>query len=241
MSPLLGEFVGTAVLLLLGCGVCANVSLTKTYGSQSGWIVISMGWAMAVFVAVFIAAPSSGAHLNPAVTIALCVKGAFPLSSALPYMLAQIAGGVAGASLCYLQYRPHYQAETNSATILGTFSTGPAIASTLSNFMSELLATFTFALAVLYLTGPNLGTPDGSLGSLDALPVALVVLAIGLSLGGTTGYAINPARDLGPRIAHQLLPIKHKASSNWSYAWIPIVAPLLGGVMAALVFLLLQQ
>lgn len=236
MTPAIAEFIGTAILIVLGCGVNANVSLGKTYGQSSGWIVIALGWAMAVFVAVYVAAPSSGAHLNPAITLALCVAGKFAWTQAPIYILCQVAGAMAGAMLCYLQYRPHYQDEQEAGTILGTFATGPAIKDTTSNFLSEALATFVFALAVLFLTGPNLGTPDGSLGSLDALPVALVVLAIGLSLGGSTGYAINPARDLGPRLAHALLPIRHKGSSNWSYAWIPILGPLVGGALAAMVF-----
>ena len=240
MTAALAEYLGTAILIILGCGVNANVSLTKTYGQSSGWIVIALGWAMAVFVAVYVAAPTSGAHLNPAVTLALCVAGKFSWSLAPVYIISQVAGAITGAVLCYLQYRPHYQAEQDAGTILGTFATGPAIKDTSSNFISEALGTFTFVLAVLFLTGPNLGTPDGSLGSLDALPVALVVLAIGLSLGGTTGYAINPARDLGPRIAHAILPIRHKAHSNWAYAWIPTIGPAAGGMLAAIVFGLLN-
>lgn len=236
LTEFLGEFVGTAMLLLLGCGVNANVTLKGTYGNNSGWIVTAFGWAMAVFVAVFISASTSGAHLNPAVTAALATSGDFPLAKVPAYIITQILGGIVGATLAWLQYRPHYVAEPDPGAILGTFATGPAIDDRPSNFISELLGTFAFALAVLFLTAPNLGTPDGKLGSLDALPVALVVLAIGLSLGGTTGYAINPARDLGPRIAHSILPIPGKGGSNWGYAWIPIVAPLLGGVLAALVY-----
>jgi len=236
MTPLLSEFVGTTLLLLLGCGVNANTSLKGTYGKDSGWIVTSFGWAMAVFVAVFVSAEASGAHLNPAVTLALVVTDKFDAALMPGYVLMQVLGGITGATLAWLQYRPHYAAEEDPGTILGTFSTGPAIADTPSNFMSEVLGTCAFVVAVLFLTAPNLGTPDGKLGSLDALPVAFVVLAIGLSLGGTTGYAINPARDLGPRIAHAILPIPGKGGSNWGYSWIPVVGPLLGAGLAAFLF-----
>ena len=218
----------------------ANTSLTGTYGKSSGWIVTAFGWAMAVFVGVFVAAEVSGAHLNPAVTLALVITGKFEAALVPGYLIAQLAGGILGATLAWLQYRPHYAAEEDAGTILGTFATGPAIRHTPSNFVSEVLATAAFAVAVLFLTAPNLGTPDGKLGSLDALPVALVVLAIGLSLGGTTGYAINPARDLGPRIAHALLPIPGKGGSDWAYAWVPVVGPLLGGAIGAGIWLLLQ-
>lgn len=241
LPEFLGEFVGTTMLLLLGIGVNANVTLKGTYGRNAGWIVTTLGWAMAVFVAVFISAEASGAHLNPAVTAALATAGDFPLAKVPAYVFTQLLGGITGATLAWLQYRPHYRAEADPDAILGTFATGPAIAERPANFVSELLGTFAFAIAVLSLTTPNLGTPDGRLGSLDALPVAFVVLAIGLSLGGTTGYAINPARDLGPRIAHALLPIPGKGGSNWSYAWIPILGPLLGGVLAGLVYLPLAE
>lgn len=239
LPEFLGEFVGTAMLLLLGIGVNANVSLKDTYGNGSGWIVISFGWAMAVFVAVFVSADASGAHLNPAVTVALATAGKFAWAKVPLYFLTQVAGGVTGATLAWLQYRPHFAAEPDPGTILGSFATGPAIDDRPANFVSEVLGTFAFALAVLFLTAPNLGSPDGTLGSIDALPVALVVLAIGLSLGGTTGYAINPARDLGPRIAHALLPIPGKGGNNWAYAWVPVLGPLLGGALAAVVYGLL--
>lgn len=236
LSEFIGELLGTAMLLLLGCGVNANTTLKGTYGRSSGWIVTAFGWAMAVFVAVFVSAEASGAHLNPAVTLALVVAGKFSVAKAPVYIIAQVLGGVLGATLAWLQYKPHYAAEEDPGAILGTFATGPAIEDTPSNFMSEALGTFAFGMAVLYITGPEFG----KLGSLDALPVALVVLAIGLSLGGTTGYAINPARDLGPRIAHAILPIPGKGSSNWGYAWIPIFGPLLGGALAAFVWLSLR-
>lgn len=240
MTPFLGEVIGTAVLILLGCGVNASVTLKGTYGQNSGWIVTGFGWAMAVFVAVFISAAASGAHLNPAITFALATAGKFEWGQVPMYLGAQLLGAIIGASLCWLQYKPHYAAEEDQGKILGTFSTGPAIEDTPSNFVSELLGTFAFALAVLYITGPEFGGSPGKLGALDALPVALVVLAIGLCLGGTTGYAINPARDLGPRIAHAILPIPGKGGSNWGYSWIPIIGPILGGVLAALAYGLLQ-
>ncbi|MEL7159558.1 MAG: MIP/aquaporin family protein [Bacteroidota bacterium] len=240
MTPFIGEVVGTALLILLGCGVNANVTLKGTYGQNSGWIVITFGWAMAVFVGVFVSAGASGAHLNPAVTFALATAGKFSWAEVPLYLVAQMIGAIVGATLCWLQYRPHYAAEEDPGNILGTFSTGPAIENTPSNFISELLGTFAFALAVLFLAGPVFGGPGEQLGSLDALPVGLVVLAIGLCLGGSTGYAINPARDLGPRIAHAILPIPGKGGSNWGYSWIPVVGPILGGVLAALVYGLLK-
>lgn len=239
MSVYLAEFVGTTLLLLLGCGVNANVTLKGTYGNNSGWIVTTFGWAMAVFVGVFATAAISGAHLNPAVTVALVLSGKFSAALAPGYVAAQIAGGIFGATLAWLQYRPHFAAEEDPAAVLGTFATGPAIPDTPANFLSEFIATTAFVVAVLFLTAPNFGTPDGQLGSLDALPVALVVLAIGLCLGGSTGYAINPARDLGPRIAHSFLPIPGKGGSNWGYAWIPVVGPLAGGALGAGLWLLL--
>jgi len=240
MTPFIGEIVGTALLILFGCGVNANTTLKGTYGQNSGWIVISFGWAMAVFIGVFVSAAASGAHLNPAITFALATAGKFDWADVPMYLGGQLIGAILGATLCWLQYMPHYAAEEDPGKILGTFSTGPAIDNTPSNFISELLGTFAFALAVLFLAGPVFGGPGEQLGSLDALPVALVVLAIGLCLGGTTGYAINPARDLGPRIAHAILPIPGKGGSNWAYSWIPIVGPILGGVLAALVYGLLQ-
>lgn len=237
MTAFLGEFFGTALLLLLGVGVNANVSLKGTYGRGGGWIVITFGWAMAVFVAVFCSAPASGAHLNPAVTLAMAVTGKFAWATVPLYLFAQLLGAMAGASLAWLQYRPHFAAEPDPAAILGSFSTAPAISDTPANFFSEALGTFAFTLAVLFITGPIFGGEPGKLGALDALPVALVVLAIGLCLGGSTGYAINPARDLGPRIAHAILPIPGKGPSGWAYAWVPVVGPLVGGGLAGVVYL----
>ncbi len=231
MNTYIAEFFGTALLIVFGNGVVSNVVLKNTKGNNSGWIVITFGWAMAVFIAVYCTAKISGAHLNPAVTIALAVAGKFEWASVLPYVIAQISGGVLGGILVWSKYKDHFNATENSGDILACFSNSPAIKNTFQNLYAEIFATFFFVIAVLFITGPT-----ASLGSLDALPVAFVVFAIGLSLGGTTGYAINPARDLGPRIAHALVPMKHKGDSDWSYSWIPVVGPIIGGVLAAVVY-----
>ena len=239
MTPLLGEFIGTAILILLGNGVVANALLKDTKGNGGSWLLINFGWAIAVFIAVFIVAPYSGAHINPAVTIGLAIAGKFSYSMIAPFILAQLAGAIVGSMLVWLQYKDHYNITKESDLILGTFSTGPAIRSTFSNLISEVIGTFVLVFSVLYITGPTIGEQSGSLGSLDALPVAFVVLGIGMSLGGTTGYAINPARDLGPRIAHAILPISNKGKSDWEYSWIPVVGPVIGGILAALLFQIL--
>ncbi|MEX0600568.1 MAG: MIP/aquaporin family protein [Rhodothermales bacterium] len=231
MPPFLAEFVGTAILLLLGDGVVANVLLKGTKGENSGWIVITMGWGMAVFVAVFCVAAFSGAHINAAVTIGLAAAGKFSWAAVPSYLTAQFLGGAFGAFLVWLHYRPHFVVTENTDLKLAVFCTGPAIRDTPANFISEAIGTFVLVFAVLYLAAPEVG-----LGALDALPVGLVVLVIGLSLGGTTGYAINPARDLGPRIMHAVLPMGAKRDSDWSYSWIPVVAPVVGGALAALAF-----
>ena len=232
MSAFTGEFLGTMLLILLGDGVVANVVLKGTKGHGSGWIVITFGWAMAVFVGVVTAAKASGAHLNPAVTIGLAAAGTFKDVHLLPtYLVAQMLGAAAGATLVWLLYYSHFDQTDDSDAKLGVFCTGPAVRSPLLNLLSEIVGTFVLVFAALMITSPS-----GGLGSLDALPIALVVLAIGLSLGGTTGYAINPARDLAPRIMHALLPIPGKRGSDWSYAWIPVVGPIVGAVLAALVF-----
>lgn len=240
MNALLSEFIGTSILIILGNGVVANVLLKGTKGHSGGWIVIAFGWAIAVFVAVFIAAPHSGAHLNPAVTLGLAISQKFSWALVPGYMAAQMAGGIFGAACNWLNYKPHYDITEDNDLVLATFSTSPAIKNTFQNMLTEVLGTFILVFAVLFITGPYFGNEIGSLGSLDALPVALVVLGIGLSLGGPTGYAINPARDMGPRIAHALLPLKHKGSNQWWYSWIPVVGPLLGAAMAALVFIILH-
>jgi len=234
MSPFLGEFIGTAFLIILGDGVVANVVLNKTKGNNSGWIVITFGWAIGVFVAVFIVASSSGAHLNPAVTIALAVIQKFAWANVPLYIAAQLLGAATGALLVWFSYKKHFEETSDADLKLAVFCTGPAIRNTVSNLFSEILGTFILILGVLFITSPAQG-----IGSLDALPVALLVLGIGLSLGGLTGYAINPARDLGPRIMHALLPIPGKRDSDWGYAWIPVVGPLIGALLAAGVKLLL--
>lgn len=234
MTPFVAEIVGTMLLILLGDGVVANVVLRGTKGEASGWIVITFGWAMAVFVAVFTVAAASGAHINPAVTIGLAMAGNFDWANVPVYLAGQMIGAFLGAVLVWLHYRPHFATTDDPALKLAVFSTAPAIRSTPDNFVSEVIGTFVLVFAVLYIASPEVG-----LGALDALPVAFVVLVIGLALGGTTGYAINPARDLGPRIAHALLPIPGKGSSDWGYAWIPVVAPIVGGILAALLFLAL--
>lgn len=231
MTPFLAEIMGTAFILVFGGGVVANVALHKTNGNNSGWIVICFGWCIGVFVGVYTTAAVSGAHLNPAVTIALAVAGKFSWADVPSYIFAQLIGAFIGSILVWLIYHKHFEATEDARTKLGVFCTGPAIRNTGANFLTEMLATFIFMMAVLHLTGP-----ETKLGSLDALPVALVVLGIGLSLGGPTGYAINPARDLGPRLMYTIMPIPGKGSADWGYAWIPVVAPTVGGALAALVY-----
>lgn len=235
MSPFFGELIGTAILVLLGDGVVANVVLKNTKGSNSGWIVITMGWAMAVFVGVFVVSGASGAHLNPAVTLSLAMAGKFDWDKVPLYLVAQMLGACIGAFLVWLQYKSHFDITEDKNAKLAVFCTGPQIRSPLSNLFSEMIGTFVLVFAVLHIS-----SPQGGLGSLDALPVAFVVLVVGLSLGGTTGYAINPARDLGPRLMHALLPIPNKRDSDWSYAWIPVAGPILGGAIAVLVHHLLH-
>ena len=240
MTPYVAELVGTALLLLLGDGVVANTILKGTKGEGAGWVAITIAWGLAVFVGVFVTAAYSGAHLNPAVTLGLAVAGSFEWALVPGYVGAQLLGAMLGAALVWLQYRSHLDITEDPATKLAVFATGPAIRDTVGNLVSEVLGTFVLVFGVLYLVGPSVAGPGGEpggLGALDALPVGLLVLAIGLGLGGTTGYAINPARDLGPRIMHALLPIRGKGSSDWGYAWVPIVAPLLGAVLAALAYL----
>ncbi len=234
MSIFLSEFLGTAILIAFGNGVVANVVLNKTKGHDSDWIVISFGWAVAVFVGVFISAKYSGAHLNPAVTLALLYTKKIAWDVVPQYLGGQLLGAMAGSVIVWLSYLQHFKATDNAALTLAVFATSPAINSSKHNFLTEFLATFVFILAILFIVAPS-----NSLGSLDALPVALLVLGIGLSFGGPTGYAINPVRDLGPRIMHQLLPLTHKGSSEWRYAWVPVLGPLAGGLLAAIVFKLI--
>ncbi|HRF68981.1 MAG TPA: MIP/aquaporin family protein [Muribaculum sp.] len=229
------EFLGTLILVVLGCGVVACVSLRKSKGESAGWIVVTLAWGLAVMCGVLIAGPYSGAHLNPAVTLGLAAAGKFPWTYVIPFIVAQILGGMLGAMLVYVFYKDHFDATEDAESKLGVFSTIPAIRNHSRNLISEIIGTFVLVLVILFI-GDEGNSSQVGLGSIGALPVALLVVAIGMSLGGTTGYAINPARDLGPRIAHALLPIKGKGSSQWSYSWIPIVGPLLGGVIAALLY-----
>lgn len=248
MEQYIAEFVGTAILVLLGNGVVANVCLEKTKGHGAGWIVIALGWGMAVFVAVSCVMDISGAHINPAVTIGLAVAGKFPWDQVAGFVVAQMLGGLLGAGLVFLFYRDHYQATEDADAKLATFCTAPNIRNQPLNFVCELIGTFLLVFAVLMVSEPSLELGTAAigaggeasaklgLGAIGALPVGLIVLAIGLSLGGTTGYAINPARDLAPRIAHALLPIPGKRNSDWSYAWVPVLGPIAGALLAALAF-----
>ena len=245
MSPFIAEIAGTFTLIIFGCGVNANNSLKSAYGKDTGWVLISFGWGFAVFMGVVVAGPSSGAHLNPAVTLGLAAAGKFEWSLVPIYILGELIGAILGALCCWLVYRDHYNQTESADTILGTFSTGPAIKSTFSNFISETIGTFMLIFVILFLAGPDIEVSGFSgikvgLGSIGALPVALLVVAIGMSLGGTTGYAINPARDLGPRIVHAIVPITNKGSSNWKYSWIPVLGPITGAFIAALIFYLIS-
>jgi glycerol uptake facilitator protein len=230
MTPFLGELLGTAILIVLGGGVCAGVSLKKSFAANSGWIVITWGWALGVAIAVYAVGQFSGAHLNPAVTLALAFKGDFPWSDVPSYIAAQFIGAMIGAVIVYLHYLPHWKETEDPGTKLGVFSTGPAISHAFSNLLSEIIGTFILVVGILSI-GANKFT-DG----LNPLIVGFLILSLGLSLGGTTGYALNPARDLGPRIAHFFLPIAGKGSSNWGYAWIPVLGPVLGGSFGGLFY-----
>ncbi|MBJ7881979.1 MIP/aquaporin family protein [Gelidibacter salicanalis] len=242
MTPFISEIIGTALLILLGGGVVANVVLTKTIGNNGGWIVITTGWALAVYVAVVVASPHSGAHLNPAVSIGLAVAGIFPWEDVPTYVLAQMLGAMMGSGTVWLVYRHHFMATEDPQAKKAVFCTAPAIRNVFSNFLSEGVGTFVLIFSVLYFTDASIAESETviGLGSLGALPVALVVWSIGLSLGGTTGYAINPARDLGPRIMHAILPIQNKASSDWTYSWIPVLGPIAGASLAAFLMLVLS-
>jgi glycerol uptake facilitator protein len=230
MSAFLAEVIGTAILIILGDGVVAGVVLNKSKAQNSGWIVITMGWGLAVAVAVYAVGQFSGAHLNPAVTIALAAAGKFSWSSVPTYVAAQMLGAFIGAVVVYLHYLPHWKATDDQATKLGVFCTAPGIRSSGANLISEIIGTFILVFGILSIGANKFA--DG----LNPLIVGFLVVAIGLSLGGTTGYAINPARDLGPRIAHAVLPIAGKGGSDWGYAWIPVVGPVVGGALAALFY-----
>lgn len=246
MTPFLGEIVGTALLILLGDGVVANVLLAKSKGNNSGWIVITTGWALAVFVGAFSVASVSGAHLNPAVTIGLAVAGLFDWAKVPIYILGQFIGAAIGATLVWILYYPHWAETADKGLKLAVFSTGPAIRRTVWNLLGEIIGTFALVFGIFCIKGASMqsggsaAVPIG-LGALGILPVAFLVWGIGLSLGGPTGYAINPARDLGPRIMHFLLPIAGKGGSDWSYSWIPVVGPIIGAVIASLLYVALGK
>lgn len=242
------EFLGTLVLVLLGDGVCAATSLNKSKAQGAGWIVITMGWGFAVMVGVFIAGAVSGAHLNPAVSIGCAIAGTMAWSAVPGYVVAQMLGAFVGAVLVWMFYKDHYDITEDPATKLGTFCTAPAIEGhQIRNFFCEVLATWLLIFVILVF-GVDMNVPtldaDGAhlhigMGELGAIPVTYLIMALGMSLGGTTGYSLNPARDLSPRLAHALLPIKGKGGSNWEYSWVPVVGPIVGGVAAALTYMLL--
>jgi glycerol uptake facilitator protein len=239
MNPFLAELLGTMVLVLLGNGVVSNVLLTKTKGNNGGWIVITFGWGIAVFAGACIANEASGAHLNPALTIAMYALQKVTWDVALAYMLAQFLGAMLGAALVYVHYRLHFQVTESADDKLACFCTAPNLAGHLQAFLCEVIGTFVLVFVILQFHAPGVegATPSTiGLGSIGLVQVGLLVIGIGLSLGGTTGYAINPARDLGPRIVHFLLPIRDKRDSNWSYAWIPVAGPICGALLAAWVF-----
>jgi glycerol uptake facilitator protein len=244
MNPIVAELIATAILVILGNGVVANVVLSRTKGNNSGWIVITAGWALGVFVGVFCSQRFSGAHLNPAVTLAMATAGKFAWAKVPGYLLTQMIGGFLGGCTVFLFYREHFKVSSDGAAKLACFSTAPNIRNLPQALFCEVVGTFLLVLPVFLITDATVTLPGAGgastqvpigLGALGALPVALVVFAIGLSLGGTTGYAINPARDLGPRIAHALLPIPGKNGSDWAYAWVPVVGPVVGGLLAAFV------
>ena len=236
MTPFLAEFIGTSIMMIIGNGVVANVVLPKTKGNNGGLISIVLGWTLAVFVGVYISSSSSGAHLNPAVTIAFATAGKFSWSLVPMYLLAQLLGSMLGAFLVWMVYKDHFNSCENAADQLACFSTGPSIRKLPQNFIVETIATFIFITGIFYIK------PAGSeIGSFSALPVALLVAGIGFGIGGPTGWAINPARDLGPRIMHFVLPIKGKGPSDWAYAAIPVFGPIVGGILAAIIYVQFLQ
>jgi glycerol uptake facilitator protein len=235
MSPYIGEFFGTMLLLILGCGVVANVLLHQSKGQHGGWIVITFGWAMGVFIGVYTSVHLGGSgHLNPAVTLALSFFKGFDHSLILPYLIAQMTGAIVGSAIVWLAYKQHFDVTPDKELVRAVFCNTPAIRNPYYNLITEIIATFVLLFGAL-----SMSDPTDALGTLNALPVALLVLGIGLALGGPTGYAINPARDLGPRISHFLLPIKTKGHSDWGYSWIPVVGPVIGGSLAVMLYNLL--
>ncbi len=237
MDQYIFEFLGTLALVLFGDGVCAAVTLEKSKAKGAGWVVVTLGWGFAVMIGVLIAGPVSGAHLNPAVTLGLAAAGKFAWALVPGYIIAQMLGGFVGAVLVYVFYTDHYKATADQPeAILGTFCTMPAIWNPWRNFLSELIATAVLVFVILAL-GTEGNTPVGA-GALGAFPVTCVIMALGMSLGATTGYAMNPARDLSPRLAHAVLPIKGKRDSGWAYSWVPVCGPLAGGVVASALYIL---
>ncbi len=243
MKEMLAEGIGTMLLIILGDGVVAGVLLAKSKAQDSGWIVITAGWGFAVMIAVYAVGRISGAHINPAVTVGLASIGEFEWALVPGYIIAQMIGAIVGGVIVWLHYLPHWAETEDPALKLGVFSTGPAIRNTPSNLISEVIGTFVLVFGILAIVttfGPETITDEPLQAAfatgLIPLLVGILVWAIGLSLGGPTGYAINPARDLGPRIAHAILPIAGKGGSDWGYAWIPVVGPIVGGILGALVF-----
>ena len=230
MGPYLAEFFGTMLLIILGDGVVASVVLKGTKSENAGWFTIVIGWGLAVTIAIYAVGNISGAHLNPAVTIAFALNGSFPWSDVGGYISAQMGGAFVGAIIVWLHFLPHWKRTDDQGTKLAVFCTAPAIRNTLANLLSEIIATALFILGLLFI-----GTNDFTQG-LHPIVVGFLIVSIGLSLGGTTGFAINPARDLGPRIAHAVLPIFGKGHSDWSYAWIPVLGPIIGGILGVYVF-----
>lgn len=230
------ELIGTAVMILLGDGVVACTALKQSKGTGGGWVVVTLAWGLAVMCGVFIAGPHSGAHLNPAVSVGLAAVGSFPWESVPAYIVAQMLGGFIGGVFVYLFYKDQFDATEDPEAKLGVFCTMPAVMNRPRNFLCEVVGTFVLVFIIMAL-GHSSNAPTVGLGSIGAFPVTFLVMAIGMSLGGTTGYAINPARDLAPRIAHFVLPIKGKRDSGWNYSWVPVLGPLCGACIAAIVYL----
>jgi glycerol uptake facilitator protein len=235
MSPIVGEIIGTMILIILGDGVVANVLLNKSKGKDSGWIVIATGWGLAVAVAVYAVGWISGAHINPAVTIGLAAIGSFPWADVPMYIIGQMIGGILGGIIVWLAYLPHWSETEDTGLKLAVFSTAPAIRNYALNLLTEIIGTFVLVAGVLFILDPRNELTSG----FGPLLIGFLVWSIGLSLGGPTGYAINPARDLGPRIAHAVLPIAGKGDSDWAYSWVPVVGPIIGGILGALFYSLL--
>ncbi len=233
MSTFMAELIGTMILIILGDGVVAGVVLAKSKAENAGWIVITFGWGFAVMVAAYVVGHISGAYLNPALTIGFAIAGKLAWAQVFPMILAQMIGAFLGAVVVWLHYLPHWKETKDAGAKLAVFSTGPAIKSSFSNLISEIIGTALLVFVLLAFGAKGLVFADG----LQTLIVAFLIVAIGMSLGGTTGYAINPARDLGPRIAHAILPIPGKGSSDWGYAWIPVVGPIIGAILAAVLYL----